>query len=433
VFPEEASENPTSSGGTLFFLTEDYIRLSKVQNPSEQDLDRLRAILDLAQYDSELSSLLNEADHRIADELDLSNDLLFPESGSEYILSNEFSKLLALSHSPKIFAENICIQDPIEPVGYDADDYDVFIDDFNPIILHHAFIPSSLGGQFNRVHLTFASEYKHSDVKPCQISASEWLSQIKTYKTGMYPFSPIPNFLFGGLGSRFLRPTCDKLNDENSGVPINNRVHLLADWSLGHLEQMVGSDRTASYVQSFMVALTSDFLIRYYEATNDSRIIPALEEVMNSDFIDTFIDGAQYVEPASLEYAKAASDVYQDWAIDNQPVFWVVFDDLSLSGMKEEWESVNSSSISSKRSFIRPSILERNDLGIESSFLVFYFFITQSFISSLEHLKPFFSLYLLRKYHDLLRMIYSRRAGRSSTKYLERCRSQAPGFQQSKI
>jgi len=33
---------------------------------------------------------------------------------------NEFSELSALSHSSKMFAINICIQDPIEPVKFPA-------------------------------------------------------------------------------------------------------------------------------------------------------------------------------------------------------------------------------------------------------------------------------------------------------------------------
>lgn len=60
----------------VFVIVQEYCRLSKLINPSEQDLSRLEAILELAQYDSELSCLINEADHLVAYELELSEDVL---------------------------------------------------------------------------------------------------------------------------------------------------------------------------------------------------------------------------------------------------------------------------------------------------------------------------------------------------------------------
>ncbi len=60
------SESPTANE-----ILQEYYRLSKIYNPTNQELDKLSAILDLAQYDSELSDLINEADYLIADELGL--------------------------------------------------------------------------------------------------------------------------------------------------------------------------------------------------------------------------------------------------------------------------------------------------------------------------------------------------------------------------
>lgn len=53
----------------LFRLVQDYSRLSKIENPTEEEANKLAAILEWAQFDKELSSLINEADHLIAYEL----------------------------------------------------------------------------------------------------------------------------------------------------------------------------------------------------------------------------------------------------------------------------------------------------------------------------------------------------------------------------
>jgi len=57
---------------TTFAIVQEYCRLSKLEDPSEKDLDRITAILELAQFDLGLSCLLNEADHLIAYEMGLS-------------------------------------------------------------------------------------------------------------------------------------------------------------------------------------------------------------------------------------------------------------------------------------------------------------------------------------------------------------------------
>lgn len=56
-------------------LVQKYHELSKLQDPSDSDLDKLAAILELSQYDPELSNLINQADHMIAYELGLCDGL----------------------------------------------------------------------------------------------------------------------------------------------------------------------------------------------------------------------------------------------------------------------------------------------------------------------------------------------------------------------
>jgi hypothetical protein len=48
-------------------LVNTYYQLSCIEQPSSQDLDKIQSILELAQYDEELSTLINEADHKIAE------------------------------------------------------------------------------------------------------------------------------------------------------------------------------------------------------------------------------------------------------------------------------------------------------------------------------------------------------------------------------
>jgi len=59
----------------LMSLVQKYCDLSKLQDPTDSDLNKLAAILELSQYDPELSNLINQADHLIAYELGLCDSL----------------------------------------------------------------------------------------------------------------------------------------------------------------------------------------------------------------------------------------------------------------------------------------------------------------------------------------------------------------------
>lgn len=60
---------PCESDPTLSALVEEYYRLSQLSELSKTDLERLVMILELAQYDAELSDLVNFIDHIVAQEL----------------------------------------------------------------------------------------------------------------------------------------------------------------------------------------------------------------------------------------------------------------------------------------------------------------------------------------------------------------------------
>ncbi|HEY9665914.1 MAG TPA: hypothetical protein V6C91_03870 [Coleofasciculaceae cyanobacterium] len=52
-------------------LVETYSQLSCIEQPSDEALKKIEAILYLAQYGEELSALINQADHEIAKKLGL--------------------------------------------------------------------------------------------------------------------------------------------------------------------------------------------------------------------------------------------------------------------------------------------------------------------------------------------------------------------------
>lgn len=58
---------------------------------------------------------------------------------------------------------------------------------------------------------------------------------------------------------------------EQVGLPLDPDIKKSADFALGHLDQWAVS-QTASYVQPYLVALTLESLIAYYERTRDPRI-----------------------------------------------------------------------------------------------------------------------------------------------------------------
>lgn len=79
-----------SSNATVFLLVQEYCRLAKLLEPSERDIESISAILELAQYDSELNCLINEADHLIAYELGLSEEV--EEDHTNFRVSEEENK-----------------------------------------------------------------------------------------------------------------------------------------------------------------------------------------------------------------------------------------------------------------------------------------------------------------------------------------------------
>lgn len=66
------------------------------------------------------------------------------------------------------------------------------------------------------------------------------------------------------------------LESEKVGQPRHPRLPEYVDFAFGHIEQWFVTGRYQR-MAPFMFALTSEALIRYYEATNDPRVLPALK------------------------------------------------------------------------------------------------------------------------------------------------------------
>lgn len=82
------------------------------------------------------------------------------------------------------------------------------------------------------------------------------------------------------------------LQNENLGQTRRARLSILVDQALGHLDQWFVL-KTASYIRPFMVALTSQALIEYYEKTGDARVVPALERAADWMWDNVWINDAK--------------------------------------------------------------------------------------------------------------------------------------------
>lgn len=81
------------------------------------------------------------------------------------------------------------------------------------------------------------------------------------------------------------------LNAERVGQPRRQRLAQLVDQALGHIQEWFVK-RTAARVAPFMVGLTSEALIEYYEATRDSRIPPAIKLALDGSWADAWVPTA---------------------------------------------------------------------------------------------------------------------------------------------
>ena len=70
------------------------------------------------------------------------------------------------------------------------------------------------------------------------------------------------------------------LEAEKAGYPRRARLLLLANTALDHLQQWFVT-REAKYVKSFMVGITMNALIEYYNSTGDVRVIPAITTALD--------------------------------------------------------------------------------------------------------------------------------------------------------
>jgi hypothetical protein len=82
------------------------------------------------------------------------------------------------------------------------------------------------------------------------------------------------------------------LDAELVGAPPNPRLPKYVDIALGHIDQWFGGHQTVD-VRPFMVGLTSEALIRWYDKTHDPRVLPALKLAADWMWKNAWMPGAQ--------------------------------------------------------------------------------------------------------------------------------------------
>jgi hypothetical protein len=108
------------------------------------------------------------------------------------------------------------------------------------------------------------------------------------------------------------------LNAEKLGAPSRARLPQLVDQALGHIDQWFISQtyRCPSdcdppeavgqyYIQPFMVGLTAQALIKYFEATADARILPAIQTALDWLWANAWVATAQAFWYDNLENSPA--------------------------------------------------------------------------------------------------------------------------------
>lgn len=81
------------------------------------------------------------------------------------------------------------------------------------------------------------------------------------------------------------------LNAERVGAPRRTRLPQLVDQALGHIQEWFVTKR-ARRVAPFMVGLTAEALIDYYEATRDPRVPPAIKLALDGSWADAWVASA---------------------------------------------------------------------------------------------------------------------------------------------
>lgn len=98
------------------------------------------------------------------------------------------------------------------------------------------------------------------------------------------------------------------LDAQTVGAPQRARLAQLVDQALGHIDQWFVTG-TATKITPFMVGLTAEALIRYYERTQDPRIPPAIKTALDGLWADAWMPGEEAFWHDSLDPSVAAPDM----------------------------------------------------------------------------------------------------------------------------
>ena len=111
------------------------------------------------------------------------------------------------------------------------------------------------------------------------------------------------------------------INSEILGQPRSPRLRMLVDHSIGYVDQWFIS-KTAKYVRPFMVGISGNALIAYYEnVEKDPKIIEALKTSMDKLWDATWVDSAQAFKYNDRVMTAANTDPAVDLNLIIAPVF----------------------------------------------------------------------------------------------------------------
>ncbi len=134
------------------------------------------------------------------------------------------------------------------------------------------------------------------------------------------------------------------LNAERVGAAPRARLPRLVDHALGHIEQWFVTG-TYKRIAPFMVGLTSEALIFYYEKTHDPRIPPAIETALDWLWANAWVPKDQAFWYESLDKTAGAPDLnllvapayawlYRE---TGRPVWRERGDQIFAGGVKRAW------------------------------------------------------------------------------------------------
>ena len=129
------------------------------------------------------------------------------------------------------------------------------------------------------------------------------------------------------------------LNAERLGQPRRSRLNLLVDQALGHMNQWF-VQKSAPYVRPFMVALTSQALISWYEVSNDERVVPAIMRAANGLWNDCWLPASEAFMYTDRQTASGGQEPAPDLNLLIAPVYGWLYQQTRQEKYRERGDQI---------------------------------------------------------------------------------------------